>query len=102
MLSRRGHLTVISGAGVVAEIPRQRPVVRTDYRDPGLLTVPFSGELLDVAHKVERSAPRVSINIDVIGIVVIVIDEVQVDRLIGADAYGNGQHHGHHPHLTAI
>src|SRR5688500_20321070 len=83
-LSRRGHLPEISGALVIAQIPWERPVIRADDGNPSVLALSFVRDLLHVSNEVQRATPRARVNIEVIGTLVVVVNDVDIVVLIRA------------------
>ena len=88
-------MSVVTDAAVIAKIPRQRPVVgRNDcYPDKTPFLAPFC-DAVYFCNELQCFSTRVSVDINIVWIVVVIIREVEIDGLIPVDANSN------HPDYT--
>src|SRR5215208_1844497 len=96
-LSGRRYPAVITNTAVVAQVPRQRPVIRAHNRHPSLPTVLLPGDFLDLIDQIESTSRRVSVNINIPGVVVVIVDEIQINALVYGNPDANDQDHRNQP-----
>ena len=74
---------MVTNSFVVAQIPWQRPVVCRDYSDAGLASLMRTlGNLVYFVKQLLGFPPGVSVNINVIAIVVVIVNEIEINCLV--------------------
>src|SRR2546425_3579968 len=85
-LDRYDHIAVVTHSSVIAQVPRQWPVVWRNYRDSGLAFLMCSlSDAIYLVDEFECISTSVGVNINVVAIVVIVVKEIEINCLVAGN-----------------